>query len=457
MRRDAGVWLAAVSSALLSLAMAATPAMPAAVEALSIDPPFVPKNTAPASAPAVIRGIGFTPSSTVTFDGAAASVTYVDSRTLQVLVPTSATAKAARVRVTDGGDSDDIFPFMYTDSVCYVKPTGNDSSDCVTPAAAKKTIAGAIAEVQTMQFTGTVPQIRVAAGTYSESGLAIVSGVVLSGGWDAALTQRKPDEFVTVIDAGRAAFALRSGGVDGHQIIDGVTVVNGLRDGLGGGGFIISGDNTVISNSVFVGNTSSARGGAIYGYFNTSTGGESILSNNVLLGNRTFSKGGGGINLYPLYTQGQEIDVAISDNFILGNRAMMARGGGVEVSSQASYGYNVMRVALVGNVIGGNRAITGGGASFITTSSADTYDLRIDNNLLFSNFVTGEGGGIYFSGVGHISGRVTGITIVDNTAGLDGGGGVQFSPSVTYVSGFAVLSTMVMPVTLPEMCPTPEK
>ena len=40
-----------------------------AIEALSIYPSWVPKNTPPASALATIRGMGFDPASTVAFDG----------------------------------------------------------------------------------------------------------------------------------------------------------------------------------------------------------------------------------------------------------------------------------------------------------------------------------------------------------------------------------------------------
>src|SRR5262245_4162139 len=96
---------AAVLAGLLVLVSANQPAA-AGIEALSIDPAFVPKNTAPASAPAVIRGIGFTPTTTVKFDGVSASVTLVNSRTLNVQIPTSAVGKEARIVVADGADSD---------------------------------------------------------------------------------------------------------------------------------------------------------------------------------------------------------------------------------------------------------------------------------------------------------------------------------------------------------------
>jgi predicted outer membrane repeat protein len=280
------------------------------------------------------------------------------------------------------------------------------------------------------------PDIRVAAGTYNESALDILSGITMTGGWDTAFTQRNPDEFVTVIDAGRAAFAMRSGGLDARQVIDGVTVRNGMREGLGGGAFVISGDNTVISNSVFVGNTSSARGGAIYATFSAAYGGRPVLSKNVVIGNRSFSaNAGGGIALYPLYTQGQHIDVAVTDNYILGNRDFANRGGGFGMSSASAYSYNVLKVELVGNVLGGNRALSGGGAAILALGGSDRFDLLIDNNLFFGNTAQ-DAGGLLLTGVGHIAGRISGNTFAGNAANVEGGGGIRILPNLTFESTF---------------------
>ncbi|HET9481332.1 MAG TPA: IPT/TIG domain-containing protein, partial [Candidatus Polarisedimenticolia bacterium] len=95
-------WLG-LCSVLLAAAAAASPAR--ALEALSINPAWVPKNTAPAAATATIRGVGFDPAATVTFDGVAAAVTFVNSRTLTVQAPTSAVGKVARVVVTNPGSA----------------------------------------------------------------------------------------------------------------------------------------------------------------------------------------------------------------------------------------------------------------------------------------------------------------------------------------------------------------
>ena len=405
-------------------------ALSATLEALSIEPAHVPKNTPPA--PATIRGMGFTATTTVAFDGVAAAVTFVDSRNLAVQVPTSVTGKVARITLADGADTDTLFPFIYTDQNYYVAPTGADNANGTSPATPKKTIAAALAAASAL----TTQLIRVGAGTYNESALAVFNGHVISGGWNAGFVQRDIDQFVTVIDAGRAAFAMRSGGLDDSQVIDGVTIRNGVRDGLGGGGFVISGDNTVITNSVFAGNSSSSRGGAVYAVFSTSYGGTPILSNNVMVGNRSYSNIGGAVGIYPFYTQGQVVNVAISDNLIVGNRSFNGRGGAIGLGSQAAYNYNVLKMQVVGNIIGANRALSGAGVSISAAGAGDNFDLLIDNNLLFDNIAMGEGGGLLFTGSGHVTGQVSGNTVTQNSAGFDGGGGIRFSPSLTYESAF---------------------
>ncbi len=439
MRRGPFSWLAVALFVAVSGLVSASGAAAASIEALSVDPAWVPVNTAPASAIAVIRGIGFTPATTVAFDGVAATVTFVDSRTLQVQVPTSATGKVARIVASDGGESDDIFPFIYTSASLYVKPLGSDSGNGQTPGTAKKTINAALNGVSGT----TTTLVRVAAGTYNEVGLAVLSGVVVSGGWDPTFTTHDPDQFVSVVDAGGTSFAMRSGGLDASQVIDGLTIRNGVRDGFGGGAFVISADNTVISNSVLVGNTSSSRGGAVYAVFTTSYGGRPTLSKNVMLGNRVFANAGGGIGIYPFYTQGQDIDVAVTDNYILGNRSFGNRGGGLGVSGQAVYTYNVMKLELVGNVFGDNLGVAGAGASIIAPGGADSFDLLVDNNLFFGNTATGEGGGLLLSGVGRIDGRISGNTFASNTAGLDGGGGYHFSAGLIYQPTLAVQNLIV--------------
>jgi len=432
MKRSPRSWAVIALFASLVL-LAGSPAAEAAVEALSIDPAWVPINTPPASAVHTLRGLGFTNATSVTVDGVAANVTFVDSRTLQVEIPTSAVDKAAVIEVTEAGDTDEFFPFLYTANTFYVSKAGSDGNNGTSPATPELTIAAGLADVLASGLNGVV---KVAGGTYDEAGLAVFTGTVISGGWSADFTQHDPDEFVTVIDGQKAGFVIRSGGLDSAQVIDGVTVTNGERDGLGGGGIVISGDSTVVSNSVFVGNTTSSIGGGIYTVFTTSYGGRPSVSNSVVIGNRSFSNTGGGIGIYPFYTLGNLVDVAISDNYILGNRSFNNRGGGVGLVTQPNYSYNILRAQMVGNVLAHNSALSGGGASFIAAGGGDNFTLVLDNNLFHGNVAAGEGGGLLLTGVGHINGRISGSTFSGNSAGPGGGGGLRLSPSLFYEPTF---------------------
>ncbi|HET9481602.1 MAG TPA: IPT/TIG domain-containing protein, partial [Candidatus Polarisedimenticolia bacterium] len=181
----------------------------------------------------------------------------------------------------------------------------------------------------------------------------------------------------------------------------------------------------------------------VYATFSTSYGGKPILSRNVFLGNRAWSNAGGGVMIYPFYSQGQVIDIAVTDNFILGNRSFNNRGGGLALSTQAQYNYNVLRLRAVGNVIGSNRAVSGAGLALASLGSGDHFDLLLDNNLVFGNTAAGDGGGILFSGIGHFAGTLSGTTVTGNTGGVDGGGGIRFSAGPVYEPGFAATNLIV--------------
>lgn len=241
-----------------------------AMEALSINPAWTPKNTAPASAVSTIRGLGFLPGASVTVDGVAATTTFVDSRTLTVQIPTSAAGKVSRVVVTNpGGATDDLHPFIYTDKEIYVSSTGSDANNGTSPATPKRTVSGGI----TVATQAPTFLIRVTEGRFGENSVPLPTGTVLAGGYDATFTQREPDRFVSFIDSNRFGLGLRSFGLDARVIVDGLTFMDGLREGPGGGGIEFVGDQVVLSNSVVVGNIATGMGGGVYLGFSTSYGG----------------------------------------------------------------------------------------------------------------------------------------------------------------------------------------
>lgn len=412
-----------------------------AIETLSISPAWVQKNTAPASAVSTIRGIGFVPGVTVTFDGVAATTTFVDSRTLTVQAPTSTVGKVARVVVSNpGGASDDLYPFIYTDKIIYVSSAGDDANTGATPALPKRSISGAIGEV-----TGTPPTflIRVTEGRFGENAIGLPTATVLAGGYDLTFTQRNPDVFVSVVDSNQFNLGLRSFGLDAKVIVDGLTFMDGLREGPGGGSVEFVGDQVVLTNSVVVGNTATGMGGGVYMGFSTSYGGRASLSNNVIIGNRSYGGSGGGIVVYPLYSLGNSVDVAITDNYIAGNRSMYARGGGISLSTNAFYGYDTAGLRLAGNMILGNSAKAGAGLDLNLQVHSNAVDLLADNNVIAFNRAAGDGGGVTAAGLGMLNGSLTSSTIASNTAGPGGGAGLTFGAGVSVNPAFSATDLII--------------
>jgi len=429
----------ALLGVLLAFAASVVLAAPAsAMEALSIYPAWVQKNTAPASAVATIRGIGFDPAATVTFDGVPATVTWVNSRTLSVEVPLSATGKIARVVVANpGGGSDDLYPFIYTDVKIYVSSAGSDSNNGSSPAAAKRTIRAGIDQAS----SSLTNLVLVTSGRFGDNMLPVPNGTVLAGGYDLTFTTRDPDVNVSEVDSGKFGFNLRSFGLDAKVVVDGLTFINGLRDGSSGGSIEFVGDQVVLSNSVIVGNVTSSMAGGVYVGFTPAYGGRVAINHNVILGNRAFGGPGGGVAIYPLYTSGNAIDVAISDNYIVGNRSFRSRGGGVAFQTNSFYGYNNLSLRMAGNTIAGNKAMAGAGVDLNVSTQTDAVDLRADNNLVFGNMAVGDGGGFSVVGLGTLSGTLSGSTIASNSAQQMAG--VSIKSGVVTDPSFAVRDLIV--------------
>ncbi|MFQ5894141.1 MAG: IPT/TIG domain-containing protein, partial [Nitrospinota bacterium] len=318
-----------------TVVLAATFALPSpllAVEALSINPAWVQKDTPATSATATIRGLGFEPGAVVAFDGVPAGVTFIDSRTLRVQVPTSTVGKIARVEVANpGGATDDLFPFIYTDNKIYVSSQGSDTNRGDAPTAPKRTIRAAIDTAS----TSVTNLILVTEGRFGDNMLPVPNGTVLAGGYDLTFTLRDPDHHVSVVDSSGFGFNLRSFGLDAKVVVDGLTFLGGLRDGSSGGSIEFVGDQVVLSNSVIVGNVTSSMGGGVYIGFTTAYGGRTSITNNVIIGTRAYAGAGGGIVIYPFYTSGNPLEVAITDNYIVGNRSFLSRGGGVSVQTNS--------------------------------------------------------------------------------------------------------------------------
>ena len=419
-----------LNRAALAIVLAMIPAIPAfaaQTEVFTITPAFSPFSVAGRSA--TIKGIGFTPGTTVDFDGTpAASVIFINARTIVAVIPTVPSARITTVNVTDPvNGSDGFFPFMHTGPAIYVATTGNDGNAGTSPASPKLTIGAALAAVDEI----TPTEIRAAGGLYVESQLELLNATALSCGWAPGFGLRDPDGFVTEINGGRTGFVIRTSGLMNNSVIDGCTISNGFRDGFGGGGLAITADSTIINNSVIAGNTSSIMGGGIYWRASTSYGGTPTFSNSIIVGNRASNKNGGGIGVYQSYDTIEPVELKITANQIVGNRSLNGRGGGFSFGTGTYVGYNDALLSLSDNVLAHNIAKSGGGVNVTTNNYADRIDFSMQNNLLFANSADGSGGGISFQGLGVHGGSLVANTVADNAGGLFQGGGLAIGGSIT--------------------------
>lgn len=243
--------------------------------------------------------------------------------------------------------------------------------------------------------------------------------------------------FITLTDVtldGNTVFNSPGNGGGLHMTGPGTITINGgtVNDNMAGaeGGGLWNGSGTMtIDGTTIDGNTASGPGadqggGGIYNL----NGGtlvitDTIISNNIA--NGTAGSGGGILN-----DVGSQL--SITDTAITGNTAIRA-GGGIEDNSLTS-------TIILNNVNLDNNAVTGppgnGGGLHITGAGSATITGGTVNN----NTASLEGGGLW-NGSGTMT--VVGTTIDDNTASgaaADDGGGGIFNTSGTLIVTDAMIT-----------------
>jgi predicted outer membrane repeat protein len=191
--------------------------------------------------------------------------------------------------------------------------------------------------------------------------------------------------------------------------ISGMTITKGDYNGVHNLGALTLTDVSVVNNISYGG------GGGIY------NDGTLTLNNCIVSGNKTEIYQGGGIMNYGSLNV---INSTISDNY------SGSEGGGI---------YNDGMALISGSVIAGNYAFAGGGLSGTS--------MTITNSAIINNTAAGYSGGIYggwcnspfnisnstisgnkslYGGAGFYgSGRLTNVTITNNTATSEPGGGIK--------------------------------
>lgn len=262
--------------------------------------------------------------------------------------------------------------------------TGNDGFNCLTPATACKTLAGAVAKASANDT------ISMAAGVYPTNETQI-------------------DKPLTVIGAGQGSTFLDGGSttrvlyVTAATTIEDLTIRNGRISLISGnlfdtsGGGILSNTSLVLEDVTLSNNSVTGSGGAIFHLGNLT------VEDSRIVGNSADGSSGA------IYSYGSG-SLTVSDTVIENNQADTS-GGAMEVNRPT---------ALTDVTLRGNSAGSFGGALNVFQS------VQLDRVTLENN--SANSGGAIFAQIGSID--MTNSTVSGNTAG-NNYGGIAIAGAVT--------------------------
>jgi parallel beta-helix repeat protein len=313
-------------------------------------------------------------------------------------------------QVDIGADEFDGTVFAAAPRIVRVSPGGNDTSTGATWAAAKRSIAAAIAAIAGDSFIGTAHrssggEVWVAAGTYSER-LELPPFVHLYGGFQGNETvrdARDPANRTTTMDGGGSGRVLLVSGGHRCQTIDGFTVKGGrivasMSDQ--GGGIECYQAGPLIAACRIQQNVANLGGGI--GIF----GGSPEIRDCLISNNSAAADGkgwGGGIQM--------DHSLAWIENCELhGNAA--SEGGGIHGTASKP---RIARSAIHDNSGHGVKLLNGSSLSW-----APLDYLRIAGNLVYGNVISDQGAGIHIL---YCGGRIDNNLVVSNQAAVFPTGG----------------------------------
>ena len=247
--------------------------------------------------------------------------------------------------------------------------------------------------------------IHVAGGTYNVN-LNVTQTITMSGGFDGG-DWSGPDPIVnqTILDGNDANSVIRITGV-ASPTIEGFIIQNG--NASNGAGIRNTAGGAIIRNNVIRNN----NGTGIQDEKNAT------IFNNEIYSNQETGDGGGIniLNASPDVTN-------ILFNEIYSNTASI-NGGGIYVSGSGANAF------IEGNLIYENRGGLGGGISTFAPSN-----VTVQNNNIYFNTATSEGGGIFVFD----DATIWNNTIVDNAA-TGGGGGIRAAGGNVQISNSIIVS-----------------
>ena len=280
------------------------------------------------------------------------------------------------------------------------------------PALAADFCVGTAAQLNAALTTATTngedDTIKVQQGTYNGNFIYVSEeafGVTIKGGYTDGCSSRVVDATNTVLDAqnfGRV-LTLNCPSVVADFVVEGITIQNGNVSGKSGGGlYIDSNGNAVVSTNIIANNNSSGSAGG--GYINAAYS-INLLDNEIYKNTCVDSGIAAGGGVYVISTDGP---INMINNKLHHNSAKNS-GGGASIGSGGA-------IYLFKNSINNNDARGGGGLYITSQGKIDLVD-----NYIFENVAEWHGGGGYMNCVGGIL-TLSNNIIMKNSSGLYGGG-----------------------------------
>ncbi len=298
----------------------------------------------------------------------------------------------------------------------YVAPDGSDATTCDSVANRCRTVQRAV----DVAIGGD--EIRVATGVYTDiqaragmTQVVYISGTVtIRGGYDAGFSTWDPDTYPTTLDPQGLGRVVRIFG-NITPTLEGLRLTNGVGSPQGGG-IYVQNAHPVISACHVYSNTAAVGGGGIY---------LSSSPNAVLTGNRVYSNAagsdGGGVSLETVAS------ALLTDNAVYSNRAGQS-GGGIRCGTCTG-------ALLTRNDVYSNTAQSGGGLYLL-----NSFTVTVAGNNVFSNTASMSGGGVHV--INSPNATLTGNAFYGNATNQWGGGAyLHDSGNATLTSNDVYLNT----------------
>ncbi|MEA3187572.1 MAG: hypothetical protein QOD99_1402 [Chthoniobacter sp.] len=262
---------------------------------------------------------------------------------------------------------------------------------------------------------------------HSENTIVLASELTSLGN----VTIKGPGAGNLIIDG---AFAIRIFHIDNGDTttdapasISGLSIVNGYQGTFGGGG-IFSAESLTLRNVTISGcyakNGTGGVGGGLQ--VDARAAGSFVKISHCMINDNFAQVAGGGLDLRAVKS------IAVTSS-LLANNAATNGGGGIFATLQSDAA-SAASITISGDTVIGNYGLIGGGIYATTGLAPASAKLTISSSKITGNNGT-LGGGVFINGGTSI---VTGSTIHDNSAKLEGGGIYADGPVSFTLSGSKV-------------------